>query len=79
MSQETEIIKRLMQSKKVGRTKTKFENIRILYPESYLGNHFFELCHPIFQKILILSKENQYLQQARDRLLPKLMSGEVEV
>ena len=22
--------------------KTKFENIRILYPESYLGNHFFE-------------------------------------
>ena len=49
--------------------KTKFENIRILYPESYLGNHFFELCHPIFQKILILSKENQYLQQARDRLL----------
>ena len=59
--------------------KTKFENIRILYPESYLGNHFFELCHPIFQKILILSKENQYLQQARDRLLPKLMSGEVEV
>ena len=59
--------------------KTKFENIRILYPESYLGNHFFELRHPIFQKILILSKENQYLQQARDRLLPKLMSGEVEV
>lgn len=59
--------------------KTKFENVRVLYPESYLANRFFEFCHPIFHKMLMLSKENQRLRQARDRLLPKLMSGEVEV
>ena len=59
--------------------KTKFENIKVLYPEGHLINCFFEFSKPIFRKILILSKENQRLQQARDRLLPKLMSGEMEV
>lgn len=59
--------------------KTKFESIKILYPGKYLTNCFFEFSMPIFQKILVLSKVNQSLQQARDRLLPKLMSGEVEV
>lgn len=59
--------------------KTKFENMMVLYPEHRLTNCFFDFSKPIFQKILILSKENQRLQQARDRLLPKLMSGEVEV
>ena len=44
-----------------------------------LINYFFEFSDPIFRKILILSKESRRLQQARDRLLPKLMSGEVEV
>ena len=59
--------------------KTKFESIKILYPGYYLTNCFFEFSMPIFQKILVLSKENQSLQKARDRLLPKLMSGELEV
>ena len=34
---------------------------------------------PIFDKILLLSKEIFISEQARDRLLPKLMSGELEV
>lgn len=58
--------------------KMKFENINILYPESHLINCFFEFSMPVFRKILILSKENLQLQQVRDRLLPKLMSGEVK-
>ena len=59
--------------------KTKFESIKILYPGNYLTNCFFEFSMPIFQKILVLSKENQRLQKARDRLLPKLMNGEIEI
>ena len=39
MSQETEIIKRLMQSKKVGRTKTKFENILVAYLGAPIKEH----------------------------------------
>ena len=34
---------------------------------------------PIFDKILSLSKEILISEQARDRLLSKLMSGELEV
>lgn len=59
--------------------KTKFENIKVLYPERCLTNCFFEFSKPIFRRILILNQENQRLQEARDRLLPKLMSGELEV
>ena len=59
--------------------KTKFENIKVLYPRSNLINSFFEFSIPIFRTILNLGKENQHLQQARDRLLPKLMSGNMEV
>ena len=59
--------------------KTKFESIKILYPGNYLTNCFFEFSMPIFQKILVLSKVNQSLQQARDRLLPKLMTREIEI
>ena len=40
MSQETEIIKRLMQSKKVGRTKTKFENILVAYLGAPIKEHY---------------------------------------
>lgn len=59
--------------------KSKFSNIRILYPIDDLINSFDKICAPIFDKILTLSKANLKLQQARDRLLPKLMSGEIEV
>ena len=59
--------------------KSKFSNIRILYPIDDLISSFDKICAPIFDKILILSKANLKLQQARDRLLPKLMSGEIEV
>lgn len=59
--------------------KTKFSAIKILYPSEQLVCAFNDFCKPIFEKILSLSKEIIKSQQARDRLLPKLMSGEIEV
>ena len=59
--------------------KSKFSNIRILYPIDELISSFDKICVPMFDKILTLSKIVLKLQQARDRLLPKLMSGEIEV
>ena len=38
--------------------------------------NIFELYR---KKIELLEKQNDYLTEARDRLLPKLMSGEIEV
>lgn len=59
--------------------KNKLESILIEIPRYDLFEGFFDYCKPIFDKILMLSKENISLQEARDRLLPKIMSGEVEV
>lgn len=59
--------------------KTKFSNIKVLYPTDELIVQYKEICVPIFDKILALSKTVIKLEQARDRLLPKLMSGEIEV
>lgn len=59
--------------------KTKFSGITVLYPEEELVEKYHTFCLSIFDKILVLSKENKELQKARDRLPPQLMSGELEV
>ncbi len=59
--------------------KSKFENIDVLKPKTMLLKNFNDFCTPLFRQILRLSFTNHKLQQARDILLPKLMSGEVEV
>lgn len=59
--------------------KTKFSSIKVLYPVEDLVKRYNECCKPIFDKILALSKSIIKAEQARDRLLPKLMSGEIEV
>ena len=47
------------------------------YPKQILTIE--QQMQPIFDKILSLSKEILISEQARDRLLPKLMGGELEV
>lgn len=59
--------------------KTKFANLIIIYPTDKLRKQYFDFCEPIFKKIYSLSISNNKLVKARDRLLPKLMSGELEV
>lgn len=59
--------------------KTKFGNLEVLYPSEDLRKDYFDYCSPIFRKIYSLSMSIKRLSQARDCLLPKLMSGELEV
>jgi len=40
---------------------------------------FHNIVHPIFSEIKNNQMENQYLSELRDTLLPKLMSGEIDV
>lgn len=40
---------------------------------------FCGIVSPYFERIRLLQRENEIAAQARDRLLPKLMSGEIEV
>lgn len=53
--------------------------LHLCLPSSDLLNKFCEFSKQLFSKIGLLEKQNKDLMQARDRLLPKLMSGEVEV
>lgn len=53
--------------------------ISILFPSDDLLSGFERIVGSIINKMLGLRKQCDLLTQARDRLLPKLMSGEIEV
>jgi type I restriction enzyme S subunit len=59
--------------------KTKFSNIKVVYPTDNLIEKYNQFCKPLFEKILCLSKAMIMTEQARDRLLPRLMNGEIEI
>lgn len=51
----------------------------IIVPDVEVANTFNNVITPIFQMVQIIREQITNAQQARDRLLPKLMSGELEV
>ena len=53
--------------------------LSIFMPDKWILDKFVEYANCIFDKIESLRKCVESLQEARDRLLPKLMSGEIEV
>ena len=55
--------------------KKHIDTIQILVPTE----KFYLPFKTLFDKRLLLMNQNRKLAEARDRLLPKLMSGEVEV
>lgn len=52
---------------------------KVLVAGEKLVQKYHNLIQPILQKILILEEQVVELTEARDRLLPKLMSGEIEL
>ena len=56
-----------------------FEDATIMVPTDDLLKRFNLIAEPMYRKIEILEKQIQQAKEARDRLLPKLMSGEIEV
>ena len=59
--------------------KSKFENIEVVVPIDSLLDAFNIIANNTFVKIKNLSLQIRHLIEARDRLLPKLMSGEINV
>lgn len=57
----------------------KLDEVFINVPTSLVMNRFAAYTEPIRNKILILSKQIEDIQETRNRLLPKLMTGELEV
>ena len=53
--------------------------MKVLYPAKNILEQFEQIVGPLFSMIELLKKENDSLTDGRDLLLPKLMSGELEV
>lgn len=60
-------------------TANTLNNISINLPADEILKKFDEFTSDICAKSSLLRKQNHLLQEARDRLLPKLMNGEIEV
>jgi type I restriction enzyme, S subunit len=52
---------------------------KIIIPETEINRKFNDIVKPMFEKIFEATKENEKLVAIRDTLLPKLMSGEINV
>ena len=55
------------------------KGMQMLQPSDKVIDAFHIQVNPIFEKIRSLTKENSRLSLLRDTLLPRLMSGELEV
>ena len=55
------------------------KKLEILIPSLCLLKNFDSKVKPIHKELSYLSSQIRILTEARDRLLPKLMSGEIKV
>jgi type I restriction enzyme S subunit len=55
------------------------KKIKVLFPALNLVELYSEIVNPLLEECSLLRSQNQKLTQARDLLLPRLMSGEIEV
>ena len=55
------------------------KNVPAVIPDAETLAKFSDFCDPIFAQQRILEEQNQSLATLRDNLLPKLMSGEIDV
>jgi type I restriction enzyme, S subunit len=60
-------------------TKGTFKKLNILVPHQEIVKQFHQICEPIFKEIEILQRQNGYLRELRDKLLPRLISGRLVV
>ena len=60
-------------------SKGKFEKLKVIEPKEELISLFHDKVFPIFDEIKALMYNNKNLAKQRDLLLPRLMSGKLEV
>lgn len=59
--------------------KTDFKNLPIILPPDDLLEQFHQIVKPMFELLDENNTENQVLTRTRDTILPRLMSGELDV
>ena len=60
-------------------SKGRLEKLKILVPDVITMEHFNNLINPMFNEIYVLKKQLIRITKQRDMLLPRLMSGKLEV
>lgn len=60
-------------------SKSKFEKLKIIYPSEEIIELFHNVVEPIFEKISVVNKQTLLLIKQRDILLPRLMSGKINI
>lgn len=63
----------------VNLNKAQFGKIAVVIPSIEIMKSFDEIVSPMFESILLNQEENIKLAELRDSLLPRLMSGELDV
>ncbi|MDI1231316.1 MAG: restriction endonuclease subunit S [Methylobacter sp.] len=57
--------------------KSALDSHKILVPDEYIRQQFSEMADSIMDQVIVLQLQNKLLAEARDSLLPKLMSGQL--
>lgn len=60
-------------------SKGKFEKLKLIKPEKNIINNFNQIVKPMFDEIKILQLKNQTLKETRDLLLPRVISGKLDI
>ena len=56
-----------------------FDDYQLVHPDDEILRHFNDYTQPIFEEVQVLNKRNSKLREARDLLLPRLVSGQLSV
>ena len=60
-------------------SKKTFRALPVLWPTDALLKFYEDKTYPLIQQVRLIKKQNKELTKARDLLLPKLMSGQLDV
>ncbi len=60
-------------------SKSKFKKLKIVWPSENLISDFDKYCSPIISEMTNLTKQNARLREARNILLPRLMTSVIDV
>ena len=63
----------------VNLSTSEIKNSKIIIPSESINKEFDALVLPLYEKMFSIIRENTSLEQLRNALLPKLMSGELDV
>ena len=72
-------VSNLVETREYKRHWTDLNNKEVVVADSQTRKQFSDVLIPTFQLIEVLNQKNRNLRQTRDLLLPKLISGELDV